>query len=58
MRCKGARVITKVMNSEIGGKSYNELVLKEVERAVRDIGNEFRTNRVISIIVMANSNFF
>ena len=45
-------------SSKTGGKSYNELVSKEVERAVRDINGKFRINKAISIIAAVNSSFF
>ena len=46
------------MDSEMGGKNYNELVSEEVKRAVRDFRGKFPANKVIFIVIPVNGDFF
>lgn len=58
LRRKGARAVAEVVGSEPGRRSHNELISKEVERAIRHIRGKIPTNRAISMVVAANSGFF
>ena len=58
MRREGACVVAKVVGSETGGRSHNELVLEEVKCAVCDFRGEFPANRAVFMVMPANGGFF
>ena len=58
LRRKGACAATEVVSSEMGRRSHDELISKEVERAVRDIRGKFPSNRAVSMVMPANGRFF
>ena len=57
LRCEGACAVVKVVGSKPCGRGYDELVLEEVKRAVRDIRGEFPTERVVFMVMPANGSF-
>ena len=57
LRREGACTVAKVVGSETGGKSHNELVSEEVKRAVRDFRGEFPANKAVSMVMPANGGF-
>ena len=57
LRRESAYAIAKVVGSETGGKSHNELISEEIKRAVRDFYSKFPANKAVSIIMPANSGF-
>ena len=57
LRRKGARAVAEVVGSKPCGGGYNELVSKEVKRAVRDIRGQIPSNRAVSMGMPANSSF-
>ena len=56
LRCEGACVVAKVVGSETGGRSHNELVLEEVKRAVHDFRVDSLVLLTISVRLAGNGN--
>ena len=57
LRCKGACTDAKVVSSETGRRSHDELVSKEVKRAVRDIRGKVPSNKAVFMVMPANGSF-
>ena len=57
LRRESARTVAEVMGSKPCGRGHDELVSKEIQRAVRDLRGEFPTKRAISMVMPANGSF-